>query len=56
MRILDFFRKNKPKPVVESPPEHLVIPNHYYTINRKDYAIVKSIIFQSQSSAEDIRP
>ena len=56
MRILDFFRKNKPKPVVESPPEHLVIPNHYYTINRKDYAIEKSIIFQSQSSAEDIRP
>jgi hypothetical protein len=57
MRILDFFRKkSKQVEVVESPPQHLVIPNHYYTINRKDYAIEKSIIFQSQSSAEDVRP
>ena len=57
MRILDFFRK-KPKQVevVESTTEHLVKPKHYYTINNKDYAIEDSIIFQSQASADDIRP
>jgi hypothetical protein len=57
MRILNLFRKSKPKSVeIVEPIKQLVKPDYYYTISNKDYAIEESIVFKSQSVAEDIRP
>jgi len=60
MRILNIFRKNRNQPkVVESPVKstnQLVKPDHYYTVNGKNWAIEESINFKSQAVAEDMRP